>query len=112
MLLGVLTRFGRFFFRLGLVVLLVFATFWAITWFFPGDNFFDRLGASYQFLWSNTTRQQFTDIMREKPLLYFAPTVLITLIIGSWYSPGSSGAAGGRDVRPRVRRRACVLVGL
>ncbi len=85
MLLGMLTRFGRFFFRLALVILLVFATFWAITWFFPGDNFFDRLGASYQFLWSNTTRQQFTDIMREKPLLYFAPTVLIALIIGSWF---------------------------
>ena len=36
-------------------------------------------------MWSNTTRQQFTDIMREKPLLYFAPTVLIALIIGSWF---------------------------
>ena len=85
MILGVLTRFGRFSFRLALVILLVFATFWAITWFFPGDNFFDRLGASYQFLWSNTTREQFTDIMREKPLLYFAPTALIALIIGSWF---------------------------
>lgn len=82
--LGLLTRFRLFFLRLTLVILIGFAAFWGITWFFPGDTFLDRLSASYQFLWSNTTREQFTDIMREKPWLYFAPTVLFTLIIGSW----------------------------
>ena len=84
-MVGILTRFARFFFRLGLLVLIIFATFWVITWFFPGDTFLDRLEESYKFLWSNTTRQQFTDIMRDKPLLYFIPTALITLIIGSWF---------------------------
>ena len=84
MLLGLLRRFSRFFLSLALVILIAFTAFWVITWFFPGDSFLDRLSASYQFLWSNTTRQQFTDIMREKPYLYLAPTALMTLIIGSW----------------------------
>ena len=84
LVLGILRRFGRFFARLALVVIVAFATFWVVTWFFPGDTFLNRLGESYQFLWSHTSRQQFTDIMREKPYLYFAPTVLITLIIGAW----------------------------
>ena len=82
---GILRRFALFFTRLGLVALIAFGAFWAITWFFPGDTFLLRLEESYKFLWSNTARQQFTDIMREKPLLYLIPTVLITLIIGSWF---------------------------
>ena len=87
-MLGILRRFARFFVRLGLVALIVLSTFWAITWFFPGDTFLIRLEESYKFLWSNTTRQQFTDIMREKPLLYLIPTALVTLMIGAWFPRG------------------------
>ncbi len=57
-------------------------TFLLITYFFPGNTFLDRLGASYQFLWEHTTRRQFTDIMRERPWLFIAPGVTILFVTG------------------------------
>jgi len=57
-------------------------TFLIVTSFFPGDTFLDRLEASYRFLWENTTRRQFTDIMRERPWLLIFPGVTILFITG------------------------------
>jgi len=58
------------------------ATFLLVTNFFPGDTFLERLEASYRFLWENTTRRQFTDIMRERPWLFILPAVTIIFVTG------------------------------
>jgi hypothetical protein len=58
------------------------ATFFIVTSFFPGDTFMERLENSYQFLWENTTRVQFTDIMRENPWVFIIPGVSIILVTG------------------------------
>ena len=41
------------------------ATILAVASFFPGETYSDRLSEAYQVLIDNTTRRQFTDIMRD-----------------------------------------------
>jgi hypothetical protein len=73
---------GRWIVSFILVGIAIAATFLLITYFFPGSTFLDRLNASYQFLWEHTTRRQFTDIMRERPWLFFLPGITIIFITG------------------------------
>ena len=68
------------------IALMSAATFLAVTSFFPGDTYVDRLGEAYVVLWTNTTQRQFTDIMREKPYLYLAPALSIIFLSG-WQLP-------------------------
>jgi hypothetical protein len=65
-----------------LVGFAIVGTFFLITYFFPGATFLDRLEASYRFIWENTTRREFTDIMRERPWLFVIPGVTIIFITG------------------------------
>ena len=69
-----------------LIALLLAATFLAVTAFFPGETYLDRLEAAYVVLWTKTTQQQFTDIMRENPYLYAIPAVGIIFVSG-WQLP-------------------------
>ena len=68
------------------IALILGATFLAVTSFFPGDTYVDRLGEAYIVLWTNTTQRQFTDIMREKPYLYLVPALGIIFLSG-WQLP-------------------------
>jgi hypothetical protein len=76
----------RWLVSMGLIALLLVATFFAVTAFFPGDTYFDRLGRAYELLWQGTTREQFTFIMRRNPWLYAIPSVGIVLVTG-WLLP-------------------------
>lgn len=71
---------------LALMAATVAATFLAITSYFPGESYRDRLSAAYQSLLDNTTRTEFTDIMREEPWLYVLPAVGIIFVFG-WLLP-------------------------
>jgi len=61
-------------------------TFLAAAAFFPGDTYLDRLSAAYEAVWKNTTRRQFTDIMRERPWLYLVPAIGVIFVSG-WQLP-------------------------
>ena len=76
----------RWLVSLVVVALLVVTTFLAVTALFPGDTYMDRLGAAYKVFWMNTTRKQFTLIMRENVWLYVIPAAGIVLISG-WQFP-------------------------
>ena len=71
---------------LGLIGLILIATFLVVTAFFPGDTYFDRLEAAYVVLWTNTTREEFTGIMQGNPWLYAIPAAGIVLVSG-WQLP-------------------------
>ena len=58
------------------------ATLIAVGAFFPGDTYVDRLSAAYESIWKNTTRRQFTDIMREHTWLYLVPAIGVILVSG------------------------------
>ena len=77
---------ARWLASLFLMALIVGATFLAVTAFFPGVTYIDRLGAAYEVLWQNTTQEQFTDIMRRKPWLYVIPGGGVILVSG-WQLP-------------------------
>ena len=77
---------GRWIISLGLIAVLVVLTFLAVTWFFPGNTYLERLEAAYEVLWKNTTQRQFTDIMRKEPWLYIIPAGGIVLVSG-WQLP-------------------------
>ena len=66
--------------------LIIGATFLAVVAFFPGDAYLDRLNAAYELMLNNTTRRQFTDIMRERPWLYLIPAVGVIFVSG-WQLP-------------------------
>lgn len=68
------------------IALILAATFLAVTSFFPGETYFDRIEEAYVVLWTNTTQRQFTDIMREKPYLYLVP-VLGIIFLSGWQLP-------------------------
>ena len=71
---------------LAFIALLLVATFFAVTAWFPGDSYFDKLEQAYIVLWKSTTQKQFTDIMRQNPLLYAIPSVGIVFLTG-WQLP-------------------------
>jgi hypothetical protein len=77
-----MSNYGRWGVSFILVGVAIGSTFLLVTYFFPGDNFLDRLEASYRFLWEHTTRREFTDIMRERPWLFIIPGVTIIFING------------------------------
>ena len=102
-----------------LIGLLLGATFLAVTAFFPGDDYREKIRAAYVVLWTNTTQQQFTDIMRETPWLYIIPAGGIVFISG-WQLPRKFygraifmyivfgiGFVGGHCNDYVVRRRRC-----
>ena len=76
----------RWIVSLVLVAVTIAGTFAVVASYFPGETFVDRLSAAYEVLWSNTTRREFTDIMREEPLLFFIPTAGVVLVSG-WLLP-------------------------
>jgi hypothetical protein len=67
------------FFVVGLAVA---ATFLIVTSLFPGETFLVRLEAAYSVLWENTTRRQFTYIMRENPWTLIVSGVTIIFVTG------------------------------
>ena len=69
-----------------LIAIILVATFLVVTAFFPGDTYLGRLEAAYVVLWTNTTQNQFTDIMRERPWLYIIPAGGIIFVTG-WQLP-------------------------
>ena len=71
---------------LAFIALILVATFFAVTAWFPGDSYFDKLEQAYIVLWKSTTQKQFTDIMRENPLVYAIPAVGIVFLTG-WQLP-------------------------
>ena len=71
---------------LALMAATVSATFLAITSYFPGASYSDRLSAAYEALLDNTTRQDFTEIMRDEPWLYLVPAAGIIFVFG-WLLP-------------------------
>ena len=73
-------------FSLILITVVVAATFLAVTTFFPGETYLERLEAAYVVLWTNTIQKQFTDIMRENPYLYAIPAIGIIFVLG-WQLP-------------------------
>ncbi|MDP6402090.1 MAG: hypothetical protein QF467_00910 [SAR202 cluster bacterium] len=77
---------GRWVLSLGLVAGLLGVTFLVVSAYFPGDTYLTRLQAAYVVLWTNTTQQQFTDIMREKPWTYSIPAIGVIFISG-WQLP-------------------------
>ena len=76
----------RWIISLVLFGLVLAATFLAVTAFFPGDTYLDSLEAAYVVLWTNTTQEQFTDIMRENLWLYVIPAGGIVFLSG-WQLP-------------------------
>ena len=58
------------------------ATFLLVASFFDGDTFLQRLEAAYRVVWENTTRRQFTDIMRERPWLLIIPGTTTIFVSG------------------------------
>ena len=65
-----------------LIGLAIAATFLVVAYLFPGDSFIERLGEAYRLLWENTTRKQFTFIMRDNPWLLIIPGVTILFVSG------------------------------
>ncbi len=80
------TGLQRWIISLVLVAATGAVTFLAITSYFPGETYGDRLSAAYQALQDNTTRQEFTEIMREEPWLYTLPAIGIIFVLG-WLLP-------------------------
>ncbi len=68
------------------LALAVGVTFLAVTAFFPGETYIDRLTAAYDALWMNTTREQFTIIMQREPWLYIFPAGGVVFVSG-WQLP-------------------------
>lgn len=77
-----------------LVGLAIAATFLLVAAFFPGETFLERLAAAYKVLWQNTTRRQFTDIMRENPWLLVVPGGTLVFVSGLLLPLNSWGRAG------------------
>ena len=50
------------------------------------DTFLERLGAAYRWLWTNTTGREYSDIMRENPLLLIIPASVI-IVVSGWKLP-------------------------
>ena len=69
-----------------LIALLLAVTFLVVTAYFPGDTYIDRLEAAYEVIWENTTQEQFTDIMRDKPWTFIIPAAGIIFVSG-WQLP-------------------------
>lgn len=80
------TGLQRWIISLLFVAATIAVTFLTVTSYFPGESFLDRLSAAYQVLQDNTTRREFTDIMREEPWLYIVPAVGIVITFG-WLLP-------------------------
>ncbi len=78
--------FGRWIVSMVVIALLLAGTFLAVTAFFPGETYADRLAAAYETIWKNTSRRQFTDIMRSEPWLYVLPAGGLVLVLG-WQLP-------------------------
>ncbi len=78
--------FRRWVGSLLLIAILLGATFFFVTSYFPGDTYLDRLEKAYVVLWTNTTQKEFTDIMLEKPWLYAIPAGGIIFVSG-WQLP-------------------------
>jgi hypothetical protein len=76
----------RWLISLALIGLIVAASFLLIAWFFPGDTFLERLTAAYRALVTETTRRQFTVIMRAHPWWLILPGVGIVVVAG-WLLP-------------------------
>ena len=78
--------FRRWVFFLVLVGLIVLAALWILAALQPGDTFLERLGAAYRWLWTNTTGREYSDIMRENPLLLIIPAAVI-IVVSGWKLP-------------------------
>jgi hypothetical protein len=52
----------------------------------PGDTYLERLEAAYRRLWTSTTGQQYTDMMRDNPWLLIVPAIVIIVFAG-WILP-------------------------
>ena len=76
-----------------LIAVILGATLLIVTAYFPGETYWASLEAAYVVLWTNTTQEQFTDIMREKPWLYALPAVGIIFVSG-WQLPRKFWARG------------------
>ena len=76
----------RWLFFLVLVGLIVVAFFLAIAAIQPGATFWDRVGAAYRWLWTNTTGRQYTDMMQENPWLFIIPGIGVVVLAG-WLLP-------------------------
>ncbi|MCZ6536144.1 MAG: hypothetical protein O6914_09290 [Chloroflexi bacterium] len=76
----------RWIISLFLIALVLGATFLVVTAYFPGDTYLESLEKAYIFLWTNTTRRQFTDIMRDRPWTFIIPAAGIIFISG-WQLP-------------------------
>lgn len=81
-----LLRLGTWVTSLIFIALILAGTFLAVTSFFPGDTYMDRLTEAYVVLWTNTTQRQFTDIMRENPYIYLVPALGVIFLSG-WQLP-------------------------
>ena len=80
---GGLRRWAFFFIAIAASLV---GTFFLVTYFFEGATYRDSLEEAYSFIWENTTREQFTFIMRRKPWLYILPAVTIIFATG-WLLP-------------------------
>ena len=78
--------FLRWFLSLALAGLIVLGGLWLATSLQPGDTFMERLEATYEWLWTNTTQRQFTPMMRENPWLLIVPAAIIIGVSG-WKLP-------------------------
>ena len=78
--------FFKWLLSLAIIGLTIIVTFLAVTAFFPGDSYMDKIELAYMDLWANTTGEQFTPIMRDNPWIYIIPAVGIIMFLG-WVLP-------------------------
>ena len=76
---GGLRRWALFFIAIAASLV---GTFLLVAYFFEGATYWDRLEEAYAFIWENTTREQFTFIMRRKPWIYIIPAITIIFASG------------------------------
>ena len=76
----------RWLLSLAFITLILAVTFFIVTAYFPGDSYSEKLSDAYEFVWKNTTRTEFTDIMQDHPWTYVIPSIGI-LVISGWQLP-------------------------
>ena len=64
----------------GVTLIIIFLVVAAL---FPGDNYLEKVELVYLDLWTSTTGEEFTPLVRANPWVYIIPAVGIMVILAS-----------------------------